>query len=76
MEEHSPFRARWRPWLGWVGLNVVAFQGIGLPVLNAILSFFGRASLPYMPAELFWASCAITLGTAGLRTIDKLKQPK
>ena len=63
----------WRPLLGWVGLMTVAGQGVAVPACNVVLSMTGHPIAPYMPGELLLTIAALTLGTAGLRTVDKIK---
>ncbi len=63
----------WRPLLGWVGLLTVAGQGVAVPACNVVLSMMGRPLAPYMPGELLLTIAGLTLGAAGLRTVDKIK---
>ena len=63
----------WRPLLGWAGLLTIVGQGIAIPTCNAVAAMLGRGSVPYMPGELLLTIAGLTLGTAGLRTIDKVK---
>ena len=63
----------WRPLLGWCGLFAIAGQGIAVPACNVVLSMLSHAQVPYMPGELLLTIAGLTLGTAGLRTVDKIK---
>lgn len=63
----------WRPLLGWVGLLTVAGQGVAVPACNVVLSMTGHPLAPYMPGELLLTIAGLTLGAAGLRTVDKIK---
>jgi len=63
----------WRPLLGWVGLLTIAGQGVAVPACNVVLSMLGHTQVPYMPGELLLTIAGLTLGTAGLRTVDKIK---
>lgn len=63
----------WRPLLGWVGLLTIAGQGVVVPACNVVLSMTGRPLAPYMPGELLLTIAGLTLGTAGLRSLDKIK---
>lgn len=64
---------QWRPLLGWAGLLTVAGQGVAVPACNVVLAMLGHGPVPYMPGELLLTIATLTLGTAGLRSIDKLK---
>lgn len=63
----------WRPLLGWVGLLTMLGQGVAIPVCNAVSAMLGRGSVPYMPGELLLTIAGLTLGSAGLRSLDKIK---
>lgn len=63
----------WRPLLGWVGMMTIAGQGIAIPACNVVLSILSHTQVPYMPGELLLTIAALTLGTAGLRSLDKIK---
>lgn len=71
-------RTLWRPLLGWVGLFTVAGQGMAVPACNVVLSMTGHPLAPYMPGELLLTIAGLTLGAAGLRSLDKIKgtEPK
>lgn len=63
----------WRPLLGWVGLLTVAGQGVAVPACNVVLSMCGKPLAPYMPDALLLTIAGLTLGAAGLRSLDKVK---
>jgi len=63
----------WRPMLGWVGLVTIAGQGIAVPACNVVLSMLSHPLAPYMPGELLLTIAGLTLGAAGLRSLDKIK---
>jgi hypothetical protein len=67
------YQTLWRPGLGWVGLLTVAGQGVAIPACNVVLSMLSRGQVPYMPGELLLTIAGLTLGTAGLRSLDKIK---
>lgn len=69
----SNLHGGWRPRLGWVGLMTVAGQGIAVPACNVVLGIMGLPLASYMPAEVLACVIGTTLGVAGLRSFDKLK---
>lgn len=71
----SPFVSGWRPFIGWVCGGGCAWNWIGLPVVKAVLDYFGHpiavssADLSEMMPLLLGM-----LGLGGLRTIEKINK--
>lgn len=67
------FHSLWRPLLGYAGLLTIVGQGVAVPACNVVLSILGKPLAAYMPGELLVTIAGLTLGTAGLRSLDKIK---
>lgn len=71
----SRLHTAWRPLLGWTGVATLAWQGIAHPVLTWVMVLLGVGGQApaHMPSDLLLCIVGATLGAAGLRSFDKLK---
>lgn len=78
----SLFVAGWRPAVGWVCVSILAFNYIGIWLLeyaSAIMQVYGDVEkMPPLPERFdmteLWPVLLGMLGIGGMRTIDKIKQ--
>lgn len=69
------FQSAWRPALGWVGFSAICFQYLIRPVFTLVMAYLGK-QMPEMTwlDNSLWELVALTLGTATLRSYDKMKR--
>lgn len=68
------FKSGWRPSLGWLGFSALCFQYIIRPIATIVLTVMGKQmpEMHWLDSSL-WELVALTLGTATLRSYDKMK---
>ena len=69
----SVFVSGWRPFIGWVCGSACAWNWIGIPVANMLMTIFNHP-LDISPADLTEMMPILLgmLGLGGLRTIEKI----
>lgn len=66
------FVAGWRPFIGWVCGAALAYTYVVYPLLNGVVSLYGR-TLPAVPTDALFELVVAMLGLGGLRTFEKLR---
>lgn len=70
----SLFVAGWRPYLGWICGNVIAFKYIFGPLLAMIAEAAGiTVHVPILDASELWPVLGALLGIGTMRTVEKVK---
>ena len=74
-QHKSLFVAGWRPAVGWVCVSILAFNYIGIWLLEYLAAFFD--SIPETPPRMdmseLWPVLLGMLGVGGMRSFDKHK---
>ena len=69
-QHRSVFVAGWRPFIGWIGGLVLAFNYIVAPILIWVLP---NSTPPVLDLDQLWPVITGMLGIAGMRSYDKSK---
>lgn len=73
-ESTDPFRAGWRPFIGWVCGLGLAFQFVVRPLANWIIAINGQTTfLPGLELETLMTLLFGLLGLGAYRTVEKTK---
>ncbi|MGC1173117.1 3TM-type holin [Polaromonas sp.] len=68
------FVAGWRPYLGWICGNVIAFKYIFGPLLAMLAQAAGlTVDIPELDASELWPVLGALLGIGTMRTAEKIK---
>ena len=70
-KHRSVFVAGWRPFIGWIGGLILAFNYIVAPILIWVLP---DSTPPVLNLDQLWPVITGMLGIAGMRSYDKSKQ--
>ena len=69
-QHRSIFVAGWRPFIGWVGGVILAFNYIVAPIIIWVLP---ETTPPVLDLDALWPVITGMLGIAGMRSYDKMK---